>query len=137
MPSLSLTLDCRPSEVPRLLAEVEDFVRPHAPPPKTLRHFFLALEEIVLNAILHGGQMEGARLRVDVTLDSGEIRAEMVDGGAAFDPFAEAPEPDLDAPLESRRIGGLGVHLTKTLMDTCRYERRGELNHTLLGKRLA
>lgn len=136
MPSLSLTLDCRSSEVARLLEEIEAFVGPHAP-PKALRHFFLALEEIVLNAIVHGQQKKGARLRVDVTLDGDEIRAEMVDGGVAFDPFAEAPAPDLDSPIENRRIGGLGVHITKKLMDAYRYERRGELNHTVLSKRLA
>ena len=45
-----------------------------------------------------------------------------------FDPLTEAPEPDLTAAVSERRVGGLGVHLTKTLMDEVRYSREAHRN---------
>jgi anti-sigma regulatory factor (Ser/Thr protein kinase) len=51
-----------------------------------------------------------------------------VDSGRPFDPLSDAPEPDLNAVVEERRIGGLGVHLVKTLMDQMHYKRENEQN---------
>ena len=59
----------------------------------------------------------------------------MEDDGIAFDPFTSAPEPDLDASVEERRIGGLGVYFVKTLMDEAAYERRGDRNRITLTQR--
>ena len=36
-------------------------------------------------------------------------------GPGEMDPHA--PQPPLDAPLELRRLGGMGVHLARTLTD--------------------
>jgi serine/threonine-protein kinase RsbW len=38
------------------------------------------------------------------------------DCGQAFDP-TKVPEPDLDAPLEDRETGGLGIYFMRKLMD--------------------
>ena len=46
---------------------------------------------------------------------------EIVDDGPRFDPLEDAPLPDPDAPLEDRPVGGLGVHLVRTMMDEMTY----------------
>ncbi len=109
-------------------------------PPKTLNHFILALEEIVSNVILHGGgltETAQATIKVVVSLQDAALHGEIIDGGARFDPFSGAPEPDLTGKLDERRLGGLGVHIVKRVTDGYSYERRDNLNHTFLFKNLA
>jgi serine/threonine-protein kinase RsbW len=45
------------------------------------------------------------------------------------------PPPDLNADLESRPVGGLGVHFMKTLMDEVAYRREGDRNVLTMRKR--
>lgn len=49
------------------------------------------------------------------------------DGGIQFDPLAE-PDPDINAPLESRSIGGLGIFICKQMMDTVDYHFENKCN---------
>ena len=49
------------------------------------------------------------------------VTIEIVDDGPRFDPLEDAPLPDPDAPLEDRPVGGLGVHLVRTMMDEISY----------------
>ncbi len=44
------------------------------------------------------------------------------DEGKPFNPFEEAPEPDLSLDIEDRPIGGLGVHLIKSSVKSYSYE---------------
>jgi anti-sigma regulatory factor (Ser/Thr protein kinase) len=137
MPTLKVDLANDPGEVIRLLDAVETFVAPLEPPPKALNHFLVSVEEIVRNAILHGGLEPSAPgPQVTVMLDDGELVCEVVDAGKPFDPFTEAPPPDLAAPIAGRAVGGLGVHLVRRLMDACSYRRRDGRNHTVLRKQL-
>ena len=62
--------------------------------------------------------------------------AEVVDDGRPFDPLSDAPEPDLDAEVEDRPIGGLGTHFVKTFMDEVAYEHDGGYNRIVLTKTL-
>lgn len=43
----------------------------------------------------------------------------------AFDPTQHA-EADIDAELEDRPIGGLGIHLVRTIMDIVEYQRTAD-----------
>ena len=52
------------------------------------------------------------------------------DHGQPFDPD-KAPAPNLEADLEERPVGGLGVFLIKRLMDEVRYEMLGEAGNLL------
>ena len=42
----------------------------------------------------------------------------------------------VDLPIEERRIGGLGVHIVKALMDTFDYRRENEKNIVTLTKQV-
>jgi anti-sigma regulatory factor (Ser/Thr protein kinase) len=56
-----------------------------------------------------------------------EVVAEVEDDGRPFDPL-QAPPPDLSAPLAERRVGGLGLHFVRNLMDQVSYARVGTRN---------
>ena len=49
-------------------------------------------------------------------------------------PLAQ-PTPDLDAPVEERPIGGLGLTLVRALVEEARYAREGPVNVLRLVKR--
>jgi anti-sigma regulatory factor (Ser/Thr protein kinase) len=87
-------------------------------PPAAAFPFELALEEILLNVATHGRPVDGREPSVEVRLDwdGKAVRMVILDDGLPFDPLSRDP-PDVDAPLEDRPVGGLGVHLVRTLMD--------------------
>lgn len=87
------------------------FLRPHVE---------LVAEELLVNVFMYAyeddtqGEAEvGCR---EVFLDDEEYFCFWVcDNGRPFNPFVEAPEPDLTSDAENRPIGGLGIHLIKSL----------------------
>jgi anti-sigma regulatory factor (Ser/Thr protein kinase) len=69
-------------------------------------------------------------------LNGSRLEIEFIDDGCAFDPFAVVP-PDLDEPLEARPVGGLGLHILRSMTDDSRYERRNETNVIRLSRTVA
>ena len=61
--------------------------------------------------------------------------AEVEDGGRSFNPV-EAPTPNLNASLDERALGGLGIHLVKNLTDRLEYRRDGAKNVLMIRKRI-
>lgn len=135
--SLVIELQNDLAEVTRLAGEVEQFAAAHGVSDGTVFAVNLALEELVTNTISYGypnGGRHVIHLRLD--LEGEQLRIAIADDGRAFNPL-DKEEPDhLDAAVEDRPIGGLGIHLVRKLMDEVRYERRDERNHLSLTKRL-
>lgn len=125
------------SEVARLHTFFFSVCREHGiddEPAKTLN---LALEEWVANVINYA-YPKGMRGHVEVTADVSDDELILVikDHGAAFDPTQHA-EVDITAELDERSIGGLGIHLVRTIMDTVSYERTADgYNRLTLTKKL-
>lgn len=90
----------------------------------------LAVDEACSNIIEHA--CEGDDEQIEITCDAldDQLKIMIRDHGEPFDP-ADAPSPDLDAALEDRPIGGLGVFLIKKLMDEISYEVLGEAGNIL------
>jgi sigma-B regulation protein RsbU (phosphoserine phosphatase) len=57
------------------------------------------------------------------------------DDGIPFDPTAKS-EVDTTLSVEQRPIGGLGIHLVRTIMDSINYERTRGRNILTLRKKL-
>jgi anti-sigma regulatory factor (Ser/Thr protein kinase) len=135
-PALVIDLDNDLSEVSRLAEAVEAFATAHGVPPGTIFAVNLALEELVTNTISYG-YPDGGRHRIHLrfTLQGDTLQVAIQDDGLAFNPLNKA-EPNLDAPIEDRPIGGLGIHLVRKLMDDVRYERRNEQNCLWLAKKM-
>ncbi|MCW0182439.1 MAG: ATP-binding protein [Zavarzinia sp.] len=100
-------------------------------PPGAVFKLTMAVEELVTNAVLHGG-CGNQPIGIGILVDPRCVTVELSDAGTAFDPFREAPPPDLDAALEDRQIGGLGIHLVGRMVDRAYYHRIGERNHVRL-----
>ena len=90
----------------------------------------MSVEELVTNIVHHGGTQE--RIGVTILVTAQSFSVDLYDKGPAFDPFGQAPAPMLDAALEDRPIGGLGIHLVRKMVDRADHKRVGEHNHTRL-----
>jgi serine/threonine-protein kinase RsbW len=126
--TLSLTLRNHPAEISRLVDRLEAFGAESGLSPDVTFRLTLALDEIVSNVIRHGFD-DDVEHQIAVTVDVGDdtIAATVEDDGAPFDP-RDAPLPNLDAPLEERKAGGLGMHLVRSTMDEVLYRREGGRN---------
>ena len=124
-------------EIQRMIAAIEEFGERHAVPEAVVGHFVLSLDELVTNVISYGYPDRSSRIiLVSLRLDAQErLIAELIDDGVPYDPL-QTPPPDLDADLDDRPIGGLGVHIVKTLMDSVEYRRDGDRNCVTLTKAL-
>lgn len=79
-----------------------------------------AIEEIFTNMVKYNA---GATHEIALGLSRSEhlVTVTLVDRGAARFDVTEVPDAKVDLPLEDRRVGGLGIHLTRRLMDGVDY----------------
>ena len=98
----------------------------------------LVLEELGLNILTHGTKGTDSRPEIEIVLTSEDdaLTIEVSDNGHPFNPLEDAIDPNVDALLEDRSVGGLGVHLVRTLMDDLHYQRDDGKNRlTLVARR--
>ena len=107
-------------------------------PEQVIEELVLAADEVCANVIAHGYEgREPGPIAIAVNDGDGALYITIEDEGRAFDP-ADAPGPDLDGDWFERRIGGLGWHLVRAVVDELRYERLSATrNRVTLVKRLA
>lgn len=105
-------------------------------PEETVADLRLIAEEACTNVVMHGFRdRPPGELTLDLRWEGDEVEMLLEDDGMAFDPAA-APPADLEAGWQSRRVGGLGWHLIRSLADGIRYERLDDRNRLLLRKRV-
>ena len=123
-------------QIPQLADFVEAIAQEKQLNQSMAMNINLALEEAVSNVMLYA-YPEGTDGLVDVgaNIDKDALEFVIVDSGVPFDPTA-APEVDLNAPVEQRPIGGLGIHLVRQLMDSVSYERKEDKNYLKMKKYL-
>ena len=121
----------------QLHAAVAQFCGQRAIDSDTAFKIDLALEEVFTNIVRHGyDDSDPHEIVVRIHGDREKVRITIYDDGRRFNPLL-APPVDLNAALSARRVGGLGVHLVRRLMDQVRYRRQADGNQLTLIKRLA
>jgi len=91
---------------------------------------YLAVEEALTNAILHGNAMDaGKHVQFSCRISPEKIRVEITDEGPGFDPDRL---PDPTAPDRLECPGGRGVLLMRAFMSHVEFRDRG--NHVVLEK---
>lgn len=104
---------------------------------KLIMNLNLVMEEAVSNIILYAypKDVEG-NIKIKVIYDNSKILFEIKDKGFAFDPTKDANDADIEASVEERRIGGLGIFLIKEMMDVVEYERVNDENIFRIEKKI-
>ena len=96
----------------------------------------LALEEAVTNVINYAyPKGTYGSIELDASLEGNELKFILSDSGKEFDPTLR-PEADINAGVEDRPIGGLGVHLVRQIMDSVSYERKEGMNILTMTKNI-
>ncbi len=124
-----------PDGLERVAEAFERFSAACALPSQARWRFLVALDEVVSNVVRHGLEPRAGPIVLTFSFESGVLSAEVVDAAGPFDPLA-APSPDTASSLARRRPGGIGIALTRGLMDDVRYERREDRNHLTMTWRL-
>ena len=133
---LTLVLKNEIAELRRLAEAIESHGAFRGWSMKWIANATLSLDELVTNTISYGYvDTDEHEIRITFTEQDRALTVVLEDDGIAFNPFLEAAVPDLEASVEERRIGGLGVYFVKSLMDQVSYERRDEWNRITLTQR--
>lgn len=109
-------------------------------PPKESHMVLMAAEELIVNVCNYAyeGAEEGTPqpLRVHFTRRTSPnmVVLEISDAGVPFNPF-EREDPERPKNIEETKIGGLGITMTKELMDAALYVREGVNNISVIAKR--
>jgi anti-sigma regulatory factor (Ser/Thr protein kinase) len=112
----------------RALETLDVFLEAHGDPGETAFTVRLLAEEIVTNVIKYAYDDAGAHeIAIELRLTPDHAVLRVTDDGREFDPLA-APAPDLDLPLEEKKVGGVGIHLVRTLAERLEYARAGGKN---------
>jgi len=126
--SITVRLPADLREIERLHRLVRQFGDLHEVPSRALYAVNLAIDEVVTNIVRHGfDDPAGQEIVAQLVAGKGEITTEVRDSGRDFNPL-DAPAPNLEAPLAERSLGGLGIHLVRSLMNSFEYRRENGKN---------
>jgi anti-sigma regulatory factor (Ser/Thr protein kinase) len=96
--------------------------------PNEFEKLDLVVEEILINVARYAYTPETGEVEVAYTpAGPGKLRVEIADLGRVFNPL-EADPPDLSRGLADRPIGGLGVFLVRSMVDSIDYRRDQDRN---------
>jgi len=126
--SLSQTIGNTLNSLPPLTTAVNRFLDQHAVPHEAIFRVNLAIEEIITNIIKYGyDDTKHHTITVSLALFPDTIRLRLEDDGHLFDPL-QAPEPDIHASLDKRKVGGLGLLLVREIVGRIDYRRENDAN---------
>jgi anti-sigma regulatory factor (Ser/Thr protein kinase) len=119
----------------RLMASFNAFAARYDVHRDVIHDVYVALDEIISNAVKYGGRGALGRMSLHLSIRDGSIQALFCDNGRPFNPLS-VPRPRTDLPLDQRPIGGLSILFVKSLMDGATYERCSGWNRLTLTRSL-
>lgn len=118
--------------------KVEEFCRANGLEPRVVFRLTLVIDELITNIISYGySDMDEHPIDVFLSTDGERVVLRIEDDAEPFN-ILEAPEPELDTPLDERErpIGGMGIHLVKKMANCLSYTREQGKNVIVLEKTL-
>jgi sigma-B regulation protein RsbU (phosphoserine phosphatase) len=99
------------------------------------RKLNLVFDELLNNIISYAydDDKNGHNILINIESIDKKLTITISDGGIPFNPFT-GEKPDITIGLEDRKVGGLGIHLVRSLMDKAFYKRRVDKNIVTLIK---
>jgi len=116
--------------------QVEEFGQRYGLSQKQVFNLTLVIDELITNILSYGyTDLEEHFIEVTLGIDGDRLIIEIRDDAEPFN-ILEAPEPELDLPVEERvrPVGGMGVHIVKKLMNCIEYRREDGRNVLRLEK---
>jgi phosphoserine phosphatase len=111
--------------LPELVAFTDAFADHHGVDRALLSPVDFAIEELFTNMVKYA-RPGGAEVEVTLVRIVGGIEVQLTDYDVEPFDLNAAPDADVTLPLEQRRPGGLGIHLTRRLVDGLEYQYAAE-----------
>ena len=112
---------------------LEEHLRESGVGEKDIFEIGLAVDEACANIILYGYQGDEGSITIESCVRDRQVEITISDQGTPFDPLS-VPPPDISADLDHRKIGGLGIHLIRSMTDGVAYRYRDGTNLLTLVK---
>lgn len=124
--------------IPDLQTAFEQYVAQWTTAKPLIPTLNMALDDLLNNVVQYAFPDDQTEHLIEV---EGEVREDYVvltitDDGIPFNPLTVAP-PDLSLLLHEREIGGLGIHLVRSMFDEVTYHRNVGRNVLTVKKKLA
>jgi len=81
----------------------------------------LALEELFTNMVKYSTTTNAA-VQVEIVAIDGGVEVTLTDYDVEPFDVTKSPDVDITLPIEQRRLGGLGLHLIRRLLDSIEYD---------------
>ncbi len=121
-----------------VLDAIEEILSEAGAGMKVIKACQLSVEELFVN-IASYGYAEATEKPCSINLIAegdeakGNIRIKIKDKAEKFDPFAKE-DPDITLKIKDRGVGGMGIYMTKNLMDSWEYKYDNNENTVILEK---
>jgi anti-sigma regulatory factor (Ser/Thr protein kinase) len=125
---LKLELSNQLPELERLNVAFSEFAEKSNVPKRTVNQFKLVFDELLTNIVSHAYSDHGEHtILTEIRVFGDKIVATIADDGKLFNPLKYG-KPLVEASIDEREVGDLGIHLVRNVMDEVRYRRQGETN---------
>lgn len=128
-----IMVEAREEELAKISAFINEVMSCAGFSQKEMSDIELAVEEAFINIIQHGYRGAEGTILIKSDFEEDCLTLTIEDQAPRFDP-TQLGMPDLAADLEERPIGGLGIHLIRSLADEIKYEYKDEKNVLILKK---
>ncbi|MGI6508343.1 MAG: SpoIIE family protein phosphatase [Saccharofermentanales bacterium] len=128
----SLTVTSSDENIEELRTFIADTLEKAGCSEKVRTQFLIATDEVLSNIFSYS---KSNSVTVAIKADGGEIALTFSDDGIPFDPLI-IEDPDISLPAEEREFGGLGIFITKKLMDEVSYEYLDQKNTLTIRKKV-
>ena len=124
------------SELERLCRTCEEIGQDINISDRTIFEMNLALDELFTNIISYGfNDQQEHTIKINIAIEGNQLQMRIEDDGVPFNPL-ESKTPEFQCGIEECKIGGLGIHLIRKLMDDIQYQRVADKNILVLRRKI-
>lgn len=102
---------------------------------KTIHQINLVIEEVFVNIANYAYKEKDGYCTLAIQPENGKVTFIFEDNGVSFNPL-EKQDPDISLLADKRDIGGLGIFLTKKMMDEVKYKYENNKNILTISKKI-
>jgi serine/threonine-protein kinase RsbW len=129
-----LQVEAKVEQLARISEFIADAMRAFGLDDRKSFEVRLAVDEACANIMHYAYSKAGGTIELSCERRNGAVWVIIKDHGKPFDPTT-VPPPDLDADVEGRAVGGLGIYFMRRMVDKINYEYRDGQNVLTMVKR--
>ncbi|MFQ5630708.1 MAG: ATP-binding protein [bacterium] len=114
---------------------ISDFITQHQIANSLSFTLNLVVEELFTNMVKHNVKSR-CDVQIDLQREENLLKICLTDFDVEPFDITKIKEVDVDQHLEERKVGGLGIHLVKQMMDDIHYEYKDRMSRITLIKHL-